>query len=109
MTNQTAFTKFNQRLHKSRMAFIDYEILRDESILKEFILESFALRKIYEKVSKRDIHGQFLQPKVQNIFELIQKNIEDVRNLEPMVWNQISIIQEQLNNYVVKINQTPQN
>lgn len=109
MTNQTAFTQFNHRLNKSRMAFIDYEILRDESILREFILETFALRKIYEKVFERDIHGQFLQPKVQKIYELIQNNIEDVRNLEPMVWTQISILQEQVNNYVVKINQTLQN
>lgn len=106
MTNQTDFAQFNQRLHKSRMAFIDYEILREEYLLKEFLLETLALRKIYEKVSEKDVHGKFLQPKVELIYELIQKNIEDVRNTKPMVWCQISKLQEDINNYVKNINQT---
>jgi len=100
MTNQTTFAQFNQRLHNSRMAFIDYEILREEYLLKELLLETFALRKIYEKVSKRDVHSKFLQPKVEQIYELIQNNIEDVRNIKPMVWCQISKLQEEMYNYV---------
>jgi hypothetical protein len=101
-TFTTAFVEFNQRLDNSRTSFIDYEILRDEEILKDFLSEFFALRKIYNKLYEKDMHTDFLQPKVEIIYELIQNNIEDIRNCKPSVWDQILMIQERMYNYISK-------
>jgi hypothetical protein len=102
-TFTTAFVELNQRLNKSRMAFIDFEILKEEYLLREFVAETFAMRKIYEKIYESDIHTDFLQPKVEIIYDLIQNNIEDIRNFNPSVWNKIAANQEAMNSYIVKI------
>ena len=102
-TFTTAFVEFNRRLNNSRMAFIDFEILKDEEILKDFLLETFALRRIYEKDFESDIHTDFLQPKVEIIYNFIQDNIEDIRNFKPSVWNEISRLQEQMYYYISNV------
>jgi hypothetical protein len=84
------------------MAFIDFEILRDEAYFRDFVSETLALRKIYEKDYESDIHTDFLQPKVEIIYNLIQDNVEDIRNFNPLIWNQIAKIQEQMYAYITK-------
>ena len=84
-TFTTAFEEFNQRLMNARSNFIDYEILTDEEIFKDFVIDIFALRKIYAKSYESDIHTDFLQPKVEIIYDLLQNNIEDVRDGSPLV------------------------
>jgi hypothetical protein len=102
-TFTTAFVEFNQRLDNSRTSFIDYEILRDEEILKDFVSEFFAVRKVYNNLYEKDIHTDFLQPKVEIIYELIQNNIEDIRNCETQVWRTITNLIEKQFNYVKQI------
>lgn len=84
-TFTTAFEEFNQRLINVRSNYMDYEILRDEEIFKDFIIDIFALRKIYAKSYESDMHTDFLQPKVEIIYDLIQNNIEDVRDDSQLV------------------------
>lgn len=90
----TAFVEFNQRLINARSNFMDYEILTDEEIFKDFVIDIFALRKIYAKSYESDIHTDFLQPKVEIIYDLLQNNIEDVRNGSTLV---VRLIEEMFN------------
>lgn len=98
-TFTTAFEEFNQRLINARTNFIDYEILKNEEIFRDFIIDIFALRKIYAKSYESDIHTDFLQPKVEIIYDLLQNDIEDVRNVSPIV----SQLIEQMFNYCKSI------
>jgi hypothetical protein len=102
-TFTTAFVEFNQRLTNSRTAFINFEILKNEEILRDFLVETFALRRIYEKDYETDMHTGFLQPKVEVIYNLIQDNIEDIRTFKPSVWNEISRLQEQMYYYISNV------
>lgn len=81
----TAFVEFNQRLINARSNFMDYEILTDEEIFKDFVIDIFALRKIYGKIYEEDMHAEILQPKVEIIYDLLQNNIEDVRKGSQLV------------------------
>lgn len=101
-TFTTAFVEFKETLTESRMAFIDYEILRQEEYFQDFVLQTIKLRKIYEKLHEADIHTDFLQPKVEVIYDLIQDNVEALRNFEPKVTNQICRLQEEMWYYIQK-------
>jgi hypothetical protein len=98
-TFTTAFVEFNQRLIEARSNFIDYEILKDEQILRTFVIDIFALRKIYDKSYESDMHTEFLQPKVEIIYDLVQHNIEDVRNGDSEVCNVVSRLIEEMFKY----------
>lgn len=104
-TFTTAFVEFNQRLDKSRTSFIDFEILRSESLLKDFVSELFAVRKVYNNLYEKDMHTDFLQPKVEIIYELIQDNIEDIRNMDAKVYSKIITQIEGCWNYIRRINE----
>jgi hypothetical protein len=99
-TFTTAFVEFRETLTESRMAFIDFEILRQEEYFQDFVLQTIKLRRIYEKVFESDMHTDFLQPKVEIIYNLIQDKIEALRNFEPKVTNEVSRLQEQMNYYM---------
>jgi translation elongation factor EF-G len=99
-TFTTAFVEFRETLTESRMAFIDFEISKEEEYFQDFVLQTIKLRRIYEKVFESDMHTDFLQPKVETIYDLIQDNVEAVRNFEPKVTNKISRLQEEMHYYL---------
>jgi hypothetical protein len=103
-TFTTAFVEFNQRLSKVRMNFIDFEILKTEDCFQDFVLETLALRKIYDKSYEKDVHFDYLQPKVEFIYDLLQHNIEDVRNQMDYAMELTSRLIELMHNYVTKTN-----
>jgi hypothetical protein len=100
----TSFVAFNRRLLTSRSYFIDYEILRNEESLGDFILSIFDLRKVYTKNYVSDMHIDFLQPKVEAIYDLLQNDIEAVRNIDSQPFAQIMTLLEDCFKYTQKFN-----
>jgi hypothetical protein len=100
----TSFVAFNQRLLIARSNFIDFEILRNEQSLGEFILSFFELRKVYSFNYGSDMHAYFLQPKVEAIYDLLQNDIEAVRNIDSQPFAQIMTLLEDCFKYTQKFN-----
>lgn len=103
-TFTTAFEEFNLRLFKAKTDLVDYDILKDEAILLDFVSGIFSLRKVYNKLYESDIHTDFLQPKVEIIYDLIQDKIEDIRNRDAKTIYEIDKLISEMIKYVQPFN-----
>lgn len=81
----TAFVEFNQRLPFAKSNFMYHKISKHETFFRGFVMDIFALRKIYAKTYAEDMHTEILQPKVEIIYDLLQNDTESVRNGSSLV------------------------
>lgn len=101
-TYTTAFVEFNQRLSDAKQNYEKYNSLSKELILRDFVNSVFKLRKLYARFYEEDMHTDYLQPKVELIYDTIQHDFELVRTNDQDVRKEIQRLLDLMTKYTQK-------